>query len=120
MIGGRPIKSGEHASQRPGETGNAVGDNRQPIAREPRRIPVGVERQRVHLWLHPLDDAPEDGAAADLKQALVAAAHALGATTGKDDAHDRADFAPRHAPALPRRLSRNRSHDANALNPYVF
>ncbi len=45
----RPIEPGQHARQRPGEPGDAVGCDRQIEPAEPRRVSIGVQHQSRDL-----------------------------------------------------------------------
>jgi hypothetical protein len=95
-----PIEAGKDAGQRPGEIRDGIGSDGQPVGCEPRRIAIGIQHKVVDLRPHALDDARQDGLAADFKQTLVAAAHALCAAAGQDHADYGADFAVRHRRSL--------------------
>ena len=70
LLGG-PIEGGENAGERPGEAGDAVGNDRQREGAEARGIAIGVKRERVHLRPKPVDDVREDGSSAEKAQAFV-------------------------------------------------
>ena len=50
-----PIEPGQHAGERPGEIGHAVGDHRKAKFCEPAGIAIGIEHERRDLWAQPLD-----------------------------------------------------------------
>src|SRR5262249_20412097 len=80
---------GEDAGERPGKTGDAVGNHRQSVARETRRITVGVEQDSFARRSKPLEHAVEDRHAGDVDQRLVAAAHAPREAAGEHEAENR-------------------------------
>ena len=84
----RPVEPGEHPGQGPGEARHRVGHYRQSVRGETLGIAVGVDGHRADLRAKAGDDALEEGAAVELDQALVAAAHAPGEAAGEDEAGD--------------------------------
>src|SRR5262245_55140169 len=95
------------AGERPGETGNAIGDDRETERGEARGIAIGADDHGSDLRLKALDDAGEDRPPPKHPQTFVAAAHAARSAAGEQDGGDwlsRAhggnvgrDFPPRHA-----------------------
>ena len=85
----RKVQGREHAREGPREPGHVVRHDLEPQRGEAGGVAVGVQHEARALGGDPLDDARQDGAAADRPQPLVAAAHAPGETAGDEHAEGR-------------------------------
>src|ERR1700730_1678196 len=60
-----PIEARENASERPGKIRNAIGDDREPVARKSRRIAIGIEYDGGAVRLQSSENPLQDRFAAD-------------------------------------------------------
>jgi hypothetical protein len=68
---------------------NAVRDRRQAVSGKTCDIAIGVDDHVSDLRLQPIDDSRKDRPTPKGPQAFVAAPHATGFATGKQNADDR-------------------------------